>query len=84
MGSLIPGATYTYTKIGGVTYAQTEGQEPFEIGRDYDIKAGDVNAVLEEAKLWMDIRTEARTNVALQNALDHAIMIYRLSKDKPL
>lgn len=37
-----------------------------------------------EDKLWGDIRREAKTNPALQTALDRAIMIYRLSKDKPL
>jgi len=35
-------------------------------------------------KLWGEIRREAKTNPTLQSALDRAIMIYRLSKDKPL
>jgi hypothetical protein len=37
-----------------------------------------------ENKLWGEIHREAKTNPALQKALDRAIMIYRLSKDKPL
>jgi hypothetical protein len=35
-----------------------------------------------EDKLWGEIRREARTNPTLQKALDRAIMIYKLSKDK--
>jgi len=37
-----------------------------------------------ESKMWGEIRRMAPTNPALQKALDRAIMIYRLSKDKPL
>ena len=37
-----------------------------------------------DSKLWGEIRRAAPTNPALQKALDRAIMIYRLSKDKPL
>lgn len=37
-----------------------------------------------EDKLWGDIRRAAPTNPSLQKVLDRAIMIYRLSKDKPL
>jgi len=35
-----------------------------------------------EDKLWGEIRREARTNITLQKALDRAIMIYKLSKEK--
>lgn len=31
--------------------------------------------------LWDNIHAEAKTNIALQNVLDHAIMIYKLSKE---
>jgi hypothetical protein len=37
---------------------------------------------LKEADLWGKIRREAKTNITLQKALDRAIMIYKLSKDK--
>jgi len=37
---------------------------------------------LKEAQMWGEIRREAKTNVTLQKALDRAIMIYKLSKDK--
>lgn len=38
----------------------------------------------KEDKLWEDIRRTARTNPALQKALDNAILIYRLSKEDAL
>jgi hypothetical protein len=37
-----------------------------------------------ESKMWGDIRRMAPTNPTLQKALDRVIMIYKLSKDKPL
>ena len=33
-----------------------------------------------EAKLWGEIRRQAKTNPTLQDALDRAIMIYHLTK----
>lgn len=35
-----------------------------------------------DAKLWGEIRRKARTNVALQEALDRVITIYLLIKDQ--
>jgi hypothetical protein len=35
-----------------------------------------------DAKLWGEIRRKAKTNVALQEALDRAITIYLLIKDQ--
>lgn len=36
--------------------------------------------IMEQA-MWEKIRTAAKTNSTLQAALDHAIMIYKLSKE---
>ena len=36
---------------------------------------------VKEDKLWGEIRRAATTNQSLQAALDHAIMIYKLSKE---
>ena len=36
---------------------------------------------IKEDKLWGEIRRAAQTNKTLQAALDHAIMIYKLSKE---
>jgi hypothetical protein len=53
---------------------------------DYDKRTSDGRPLIDhirDDKLWGEIRREAKTNVTLQRALDRAIMIYRLSKDKP-
>jgi hypothetical protein len=80
MGSLKPGATYVYERVDDVVYARENGSPPStrkEIGRDYNLH----DRIMED-KLWGDIRREAKTNPTLQKALDRAIMIYKLSKDK--
>ena len=79
-GTLKPGATYIYERVDDVVYARETGSTiRQEIGRDYEL-----HKHMMEDKLWGEIRREAKTNPALQKALDRAIMIYRLSKDKPL
>lgn len=88
MGTLKPGATYIYERVHNITYAREFGKtERKEIGRDYDPRTNDGRPlhdhILEE-KMWGEIRRDAKTNPALQKALDRAIMIYRLSKDNPL
>ena len=86
MGSLKPGATYTYERQDGVVYATESGTtEKTVIGWDYDPnKPSDGKATYLESKeslLWREIRMVAKTNPALQNALDQCIMLYHLSKD---
>ena len=95
MGSLKPGAQYIYERDKGVTYAREFGAAPETrqvIGWDYvpasekdkviDSNMRDTVASLKEDRLWGNIRREAKTNPTLQRALDRAIMIYKLSKDK--
>lgn len=92
MGSLKPGATYVYERDGGTVYAREFGASPDTrkpIGWDHPIdpRTDDGRPLhdhIMDSKLWGEIRREARTNPALQKALDRVIMIYRLSKDKPL
>lgn len=36
---------------------------------------------LRDSKMWGEIHRAAKTNKTLQAALDHAIMIYKLSKE---
>lgn len=92
MGSLTPGATYIYERNGDEIYARESGSTDRKlIGYQYENKVDPRTAdgrplyehIMEE-KMWGDIRRAALTNPALQKALDRAIMIYRLSKDKPL
>jgi hypothetical protein len=37
---------------------------------------------IKESKLWGDIKREAKTNIALQEALERVKILYYLSKDK--
>ena len=88
MGKLTPGSKYTYEKIDGVTYAQEEhSTEKVIIGYDWageDQQRGrSMRDGLMEDKLWGDIRRAAKTNPALQKALEQCIIVYHLSKDKP-
>jgi hypothetical protein len=88
MGSLKPGATYIYERDKGTVYAREIGADPntrTEIGYNYDSRTEDGRPLRDhimDAKLWGEIRREARTNVTLQKALDRVIMIYKLSKEK--
>lgn len=81
VGRLEPGASYIYEKADGVTYARKLGDPPnqrFEIGRDYDSEK--LHKDLMHSKLWGEIHRAAKSNPALQEALDRVIVIYELSK----
>jgi hypothetical protein len=95
MGTLKPGAKYIHERNGSVVYAREFGADPSTrqaVGWDYnkddptfDPRTTDGRPIhdhIMEDKMWGEIRREARTNVTLQKALDRAIMIYKLSKDK--
>lgn len=82
MGKLKPGVTYIYERHDGVTYAREFGADPstrqvvgYESDREYDLIDS-----LQENKLWGAIRREAKNNPTLRDALDRAIVIYKLSK----
>jgi hypothetical protein len=89
MGTLKPGATYVYERNGNEIYARESGQTDRQlIGYKYDPfnppkSSPTLHEQIMESKLWGDIHREAKTNPALQKALDRVIMIYRLSKDNP-
>ena len=95
MGSLKPGVKYIHERVDNVVYTREFGADPMTrkvAGWDYnkddpnfDPRTGDGRPLRDhmlESKLWGEIRREAKTNVTLQKALDRAIMIYKLSKDK--
>jgi hypothetical protein len=91
MGSLKPGATYIYERNGEEVYAREFGEtERKLIGYKYEMegkpdpRTDDGRPLVEhirEDKLWGDIRRAAKTNTALHEALERAILIYHLSKD---
>lgn len=86
MGNLVPGATYIYERAGGVTYARIQGQDPrtrvpigWELG---EINTPEVFGVpTEQLKELASIVEKAKTNPALHQALEHVIMLHRLSKE---
>ena len=88
MGSLKPGATYIYERNGGEIYARESGNLDRKlIGYTHtaDPRTDDGRPLhdhIMESKMWGEIHREAKTNPTLQKALDRAIMIYKLSKDK--
>ena len=94
MGTLKPGATYIYERNGEEIYAREFGEKDrtligykYEMENKPDPRTNDGRQLREhimEDKMWGEIRRMAKTNITLQKALDRAIMIYRLSKDKPL
>ena len=67
---------------GGITvYAREMGSaERVETAKSQEDRR-DLIAAIQENKLWGEIRRAAKTNPALQDALDRAIVIYELSKD---
>lgn len=85
MGTLRPGASFKYEKHGPYTIStDQETNERSIVGYDYRQNYESNIEAMKDDKFWGELRREARTNVALQRALDRAIMIYRLSTDNPL
>jgi hypothetical protein len=92
MGTLKPGATYIYERNGDEVYAREFGETErrligykYEIEHKPDPRTNDgrpLHEHIKESKMWGEIHREAKTNITLQKALDRAIMIYKLSKDK--
>lgn len=74
MGTLKEGVSYIYERDGAVTYAREFGSnERRVIGVDYPVTEN-VN--------WHDVMVVAKSNPALQSAVDRVIMLYKLSKEK--
>jgi hypothetical protein len=96
MGTLKPDTTYIYERANGVVYAREFGADPTDrklmgyaydpvTGHEieYDARTSDGRPLhdhLMEDKLWGQIRRAALTNPTLQDALERAIIIYKLTK----
>ena len=66
--------------VVGYDYDPITGQK---IPHQWDSRTSDGRPLhdhIKEDQLWGQIRRAAKTNPTLQDALDHAIMIYRLTK----
>jgi hypothetical protein len=83
VGNLKPGATYIYERAEGVTYAREMGSDPkdrFEVGRDYLVDK--IMGVPVTDVAWaIDMIGKAKTNPALQDALERARILYELTKE---
>jgi len=78
-GRLEPGVGYIYERANGVVYARRMGDPPgqrFEIGKHYD--RDELFDNIQEQKLWDEIHRAARTNPALQDALDRVKLVHAL------
>ena len=76
MGQLKPDASYIYERVDDVIYRREVGSvERTEVGRDYDL-----HAAVQDRQLWSNIKRAAKTNPALQDAIERVIIIYQLSK----
>jgi hypothetical protein len=94
MGQLKPRASLIYERDGHTVYQREVGADPAtrtEVSWDYETheekRDADIREVMKnrhaqmmENKLWDAIRRQARTNPALQDILDHAIMVYHLTR----
>ena len=66
---------------GGKTVYSREAGQTERTLHSIDDDTKDMFVIIREDQLWGEIRRAARTNRTLQAALDHAIMIYKLSKE---
>ena len=84
-GSLTPGVAMIYERVNGIVFARELGSEPStrkEIGWDYDSRTSDGRPLrnhMQNTQLWNNIHRAAKTNAALQEALDQVMVIYNLS-----
>ena len=66
---------------GGETiYARMPGQNTRVLVKESD-HVREVRQDMEESQLWEAIRQAAKTNTALQEAMDRVILLYHLTKD---
>ena len=78
MGQLKEGATYIYERHNGITYAREAESDPstrFAIGWDAETQHNELELL---GNIWI----AAKSNQALQSALDNVIMLYHLSKEE--
>jgi hypothetical protein len=73
MGSLTPGATYIYERVGDKIYARESGKNQ-RIIIGYDGTSG--------TDMWPEILRAAESNLALQKAIDRVILIYQTVKEE--
>ena len=80
MGQLKPNATYIYEHVNGITYAREYGSTHRTI---IGMSADAYNTItsITDEELWRNIREAAKSNEALQRALEHCKILYYLQKE---
>lgn len=85
MGTLKPGATLIYERVGDTVYSREAGSiERTVVGYDYKRDPLDYRNYMSdpnESQLWHDIRQAALDNEELQKALERVKILYYLSKN---
>lgn len=82
MGTLTPGATYVYERVGSTVYSRESGKiERTVIGQFLDPFSENLTVDYELETVWKEIIKESRTNRTLQQAMDRVKILYHLSKD---
>lgn len=82
MSKISQGIKYIYESPdgGNTVYAREFGKEEKTlIGKHYN--SNDIVSQLSNGQLWYGIREMAKTNPALQKVMEHAILLYQLSKE---
>jgi hypothetical protein len=70
-----------YERVDDLVYERNVGSVARTLTAESKRKESETLARVKEDKLWGEMRRAAKTNNTLQEALDHAIMIYKLSKE---
>jgi len=68
---------------GHTIYSRTIGSSERTLEREHDPRTEDgrsLHDLIMESKMWGDIHRRAKTDPALQDALDRVILLYYLSK----
>jgi hypothetical protein len=82
MGTLTPGVTYIYERVGSTVYSRESGKlERTVIGQYIDPFNENLTINYELENTWKDIIKESRTNPTLQEAIERVKILYHLSKD---
>ncbi len=82
MGTLTPGATYIYERVGGTVYAREFGsKDRFIVGQDLDDYLTSFADQYFLENDWKEIIKASRSNPALQKALEGVKILYHLSKE---
>jgi hypothetical protein len=87
MGTLKPGATYIYERVGNTVYGREAGADPStrkEIGYSFECQNDSYHKNIARNYFleieWAEILKEAEINPVLQSAIDRVKILYHLSK----